>query len=115
MMTEEKQVSAEVLEMTEAAEGVPGTRADYIRIGDLAEILDRSPQTIKNWYKWLDQQGPEMKNMLPEVYLVGSKGIRHFKKSDIPKFKKFRDGIKYGSMAEFNSTLWGKRSPNKTE
>lgn len=82
---------------------------ELLRIGEVAEMIDRSPQTIKNWYKWMEIQPSEKHHLLPEVVKVGEKGIRHFHKADIPKLKKFRDHISYGSMSDFNRELWGKR------
>lgn len=83
----------------------------YVTIGVVSEEIGRGAVTIKNWYEWAERNGrlddlPEIKNDFD------ARGTRYFKKSDIPKLKKFRDSIKYGMMADLNREKWGERGRN---
>ena len=79
----------------------------YVKIGEDAKLIDRTPLTIKNWYEWAEQN--DALHLLPEVIRVGERGIRHYKESELYKLVKFRDNISYGSMSDFNESKWGNR------
>lgn len=89
--------------MTKVIDGVT-----YLRIGEVAKLIDRSALTIKNWYQWAEET--DNLDLLPPIYFIGEKRkIRHFREEDVPKLIKFRDSIQYGSMSEFNEKKWGDR------
>lgn len=79
----------------------------YLTIGEVAKMIERGPQTIKNWYAWQDK---EQTDILPSMHTdLDAKGTRYFKETDIPLLIHFRDNIKYGMMADFNRDKWGIR------
>lgn len=79
----------------------------YLTIGEVAKIIERGTQTIKNWYEWQDK---ERTDELPEIYTdLDAKGTRYFKEEDVPLLAMFRDNIKYGMMASVNRSKWGER------
>lgn len=81
-----------------------------IRIGKVAEILDRSPLTIKRWYAWQEEFGPNPTlGELPTMHRKGPRMDRYFDSEDIPKLIHFRDQLKLnpGIMKEFNRRFKG--------
>lgn len=79
----------------------------YHTIGEVAKMINRGPQTIKNWYAWQEQ---EQTDILPQVFTdLDEKGTRYFKAEDVGLLIHFRDNIKYGMMADFNREKWGVR------
>ena len=80
----------------------------YYKIGEAAKLINKSPQTIKHWYEWVEYTGDKSKQ-LPKVYHLDNRGTRYFREQDIPALQKFGENIKYGEMSEFNSYLWGER------
>lgn len=67
-------------------------KEDYISITDLAYAIDRSPTTIKRWYKWWEN--PEFEKpkdlQLPEYYYLDAKRTKYFRVSDIPILEDFK-------------------------
>lgn len=84
---------------------------NYLTIGEVSKLVDRSAQTIKNWYKWVSTENIELeKSGLPGFRRdLDAKGTYHFKEEDVPKLVEFRQSISYGQMAEFNVGRWGQR------
>lgn len=81
----------------------------YWTIGEVAKLIGRGSQTIKNWYAWADEH--DSHELLPEMFTnLDAKGTRYFKEDDIEKLEKFRDSIKYGMMADISRQKWGKRA-----
>ncbi len=82
----------------------------YLTIGEVAELIDRSAQTIKNWYKWAASTDTNSTAGLPPFRRdLDAKGTYHFEEAVIEDLKAFRDSISYGQMSEFNVSRWGKR------
>lgn len=84
----------------------------FLTIGEVAEIIGRKGQQIKNWYEWYELQSDEVKaeRPLPEVFMnLDKKGIRHFRERDVHMLEAFRDKVKYGEMSEVSQKKWGKR------
>lgn len=81
---------------------------EYLKIGEVAELIDRSPLTIKNWYEWAEQN--DCLYLLPDMERVGVRQIRYYKRDQITKLLDFRDSIKYGTMSDFNQDKWGDRN-----
>lgn len=83
----------------------------YLTIGEVSKKVDRSAQTIKNWYRWCEAEGLTLEEVgLPNFRRdLDAKGTYHFREEDIEKLIKFRDSISYGQMSEFNVSRWGKR------
>lgn len=80
---------------------------NYLSIGEAAKIIGRGAQTIKNWYAFQDVQDADL---LPEMITgLDGKGTRYFREEDVEKLKQFRDGVKYGMMAEISRSKWGIR------
>lgn len=84
---------------------------NYLTIGEVSKLVDRSPQTIKNWYRWSDKEGKDYKEVgLPEYRRdLDAKRTFYFQESAVASLIKFRDNIQYGQMAEFNVNRWGQR------
>ena len=85
---------------------------NYLTIGEVAKIVERSPQTIKYWYKWYDEQTDAVKseNVLPKTRRdLDAKGTHYFLEDDMEALAVFRDLISYGKMSEFNNRRWGER------
>jgi hypothetical protein len=84
---------------------------NYLTIGETAKLVDRSAQTIKNWYRWCQSEEVDPnKAGLPEFRRdLDAKGTYHFAETDIDKLITFRDSISYGQMSEFNVSRWGQR------
>jgi hypothetical protein len=80
----------------------------YLKLGEVAKLLERSTQTIILWYKYQDDKGEDVG--LPPVRTdLDKRGSRYWKEEDIAALVDFRDGITRGSMSDFNVKLWGKR------
>ena len=85
----------------------------YYTIGEVATMIDRGAQTIKNWYAWEER---EQTDFLPQVFMnIDEKKTRYFKEQDVPNLIKFRDKMKYGMMSDFNREKWGKRGKKEEE
>lgn len=84
----------------------------YLTIGEVAREIGRIPQTLKNWITWYDEQPEDIKKKFPlptPVTDLDTKGTRFFRAEDLPVFQNFKELIKYGTMANFSVTRWGKR------
>lgn len=88
--------------------------SDYLTKDDIAYLIHRTPQTVKQWIRWSETDG---KNH-PELYLPPAQRIaknkgRAWQKADLKYFKKFGKliGDKWsGAMSEWNAKkVWGKR------
>lgn len=80
----------------------------YLKIGEVAKQIGKSPQTIKHWYEWMNSK-PQTEKVLPQFYILDKRGTRYFKEIDMPLLKSFSESIFYGEMSEFNAKLWGER------
>lgn len=90
----------------------------YLTIGEVANKIDRIPQTLKNWLNWYESQSEHTKQKFPlpaPITTMDTKGTRYFREEDITMFEQFRDNIKYGTMSDFSVTRWGKRGKDITE
>jgi predicted transcriptional regulator len=86
----------------------------YITIGEVARKIGRTPQTLKNWISWLDNQNEEDKHkyFLPKAITdLDEKNTRYFEEDDVSAFDKFKILIQEGDidMSDFSITRWGKR------
>ena len=82
----------------------------YYKIGQVAQMVDRSVLTLRWWGQWSEEQVKAGKEpLIPPPIRVGAKGIRYYKVSDIPKIQKFAESIEYGQLAEFSRKKWGVR------
>lgn len=80
---------------------------NLLTIGEIARFIGRGSQTIKHWYEWAEEN--DRLSELPNMYRVGSKGVRYFDENDVGKLIEFRDKISYGMMSDYNVKNWGKR------
>ena len=80
----------------------------YLKIGEVAKKIGKSPQTIKHWYEWMSS-GPETDKVLPKFYILDKRLTRFFKEEDLPAIIAFSESVKYGEMSDFNVGLWGER------
>jgi hypothetical protein len=80
----------------------------YLTIGEVSKLIDRSAQTIKNWYKWAKLNNEEG-SLPPFRRDLDLKGTYYFAEDDVPKLIQFRDSISYGQMSDFNVSRWGQR------
>jgi hypothetical protein len=84
---------------------------NYMTIGEAGRVIDRSAQTIKNWYKWCEAEGLDLEKAGLPVFRrdLDAKGTYYFAEPDLDKLLQFRKSIQYGQMAEFNLARWGRR------
>jgi predicted transcriptional regulator len=68
----------------------------YYTIGEAAEMIGRSPQTIKNWYKLAE--GKKDFPALPKIFYLDEKKTRYFSDVDVQVLEMFRDDVRYGSL-----------------
>jgi len=89
---------------------------NYLTIGEVAKQIDRSAQTIKNWYKWKEAALNPRSKELPDFRRdIDKKQTYYFAESVIPELVAFRDDISYGQMSEFSVTRWGERGKEIAE
>lgn len=84
---------------------------NYLSIGEVSKLVDRSAQTIKSWYRWVVTEGLTNEQVgLPEYRRdLDGKRTYHFAESDVEKLIEFRQNINYGQMSDFNASRWGQR------
>lgn len=78
-------------------------KRELLRIGQVAEILNRSTQTIAHWYR-AQKQGIGTTVKLPQPVWINGK--RYFREEDIDIFFEFMGSLKRGDMAEYNEKFW---------
>lgn len=86
---------------------------EYYRVGTVAEICDRSRETIQLWDSYSDklvEEGNE--RLIPKSTRIGAGKTRCWTEEEIDKIVKFSKQIKYGSLAKFSRTRWGSRAHN---
>ncbi len=83
----------------------------YLKIGEVAALLGKTPQTIRIWYKY-KKEHPQINIQLPETYILDKRGSRYFKEEDFDKLKHFNDSMVYGGISDMTVRLWGKRGKN---
>jgi hypothetical protein len=94
-------------------------RDNYFSIGQVAQILDLSTNTIKRWYKWYENDDYEkpIELKLPKYYFLDKRKTKFFLKSDLAILMQFRDDMqgKYrGIMSDFNACWqWGQYGTEK--
>lgn len=84
---------------------------DFYNINEVAVIINTSNQSIKNWYKWFNDDNYEKPEdlLLPE-HTYGPRGTWMFAKKDIDVLKDFKaklNGEYRGVMSSFNAHFWG--------
>jgi hypothetical protein len=85
---------------------------EYLKIGEVADRLERSTQTIKIWYEWYENQskGYRQENPFPEVRQdVDKRRTRYYKKDEIKYLVEFKKGLEYGDITEVTRDKWGER------
>lgn len=85
----------------------------YYSIQEVADMLGRQAQTIKNWYQWYENAATEEEKArmsLPGFRQdVDNKGTRYFTADAIDQLDEFKKQVGYGTLAEWNRKRWGKR------
>lgn len=82
----------------------------YIRISQAAKHINRTPLSVKHWYKWVDQIGEDVLPVrLPKILRVGKRGDMYIKEADLPLLEQFRDyiAINRGIMGDYNTSRRG--------
>lgn len=84
---------------------------NYLSISEVAKIVERSNQTLKNWYKWCASEDINIEDAgLPEYRRdLDGKNTYYFKESDVQQLIDFRENISYGKLSDFNVSRWGQR------
>ncbi len=81
-----------------------------ISITRVAFMLNVSPLTIKRWYKWAKKTGKTPEDVGLPIYTTDNRGTWFFTMEQVNQLQEFRQNLKWGEMAEFNSKYyWGKR------
>lgn len=79
---------------------------DYLKIGEVSKILNRSAQTIKIWYEYAEEKSVDLP---PYRTDLDGRGTRFWNKKDISKLEEFQESIKRGMFSDLNIKRWGKR------
>lgn len=92
-------------------------RKNNFRIGEVAKLINRTPQTIRMWYEWEGRvdfpQLPELPQ--PTIFHVDSKNQhKYWSRQDLMKMIKFRDAIadNRGIMQPWLKSRYKKESDN---
>ena len=74
---------------------------EKLTLYEVAICLDRSLQTINNWYKW-KRENPNNKwaKMLPDYMQAGERQERFWRGKDIKALIKFRDNVPWGVLSD---------------
>ena len=73
---------------------------ERLTVYELSICLDRSPQTIDNWYRWKrDNPDNRYAKLLPDYIQEGSRQTRFWRGKDVKKLMQFRDNAPHGMMA----------------
>ena len=90
-------------------------------INEVAKIINRTPTTIKRWYRWDRSNFTKPNHLkLPKVNISKHHRKMTWDEQAIQELIIFRDNLKYGDMNVFNACWqWGERGKqilkNKTE
>ena len=88
---------------------------EKISISRVAQAIDVSTQTLKNWYKWYedDEYEKPIELKLPEYFILDGRGTKFFNQEDIAKLLDFKNKLQMeykGVMAVWNAEhQWGTR------
>lgn len=83
------------------------------RIGEVAEMVGRSTQTIRLWDRISnDKEKWGEKRLIPKPIMkgTGNKQVRYWKEEDIEKIKEFAEKLKRGDIAEYTNLNYIKKS-----
>lgn len=87
----------------------------FISLTDVAKEIGIHPETIKRWYRWLEDEDFDFPNdlHLPDYFYTDLSKQKYFLKTDVDKLKEFHKKINtthFGVMSEFNAFYqWGRR------
>ena len=70
-----------------------------LKMGQVAQRINRTTQTIANWYK-AQKRGVGTSVILPEPVWI--RGKRYFREEDIEVFEEFLKKTKKGDMVKYN-------------
>ena len=86
---------------------------EKLTVYEIAICLERSPQTIDNWYRW-KKENPDNKwaKLLPDYTQNGGRQTRYWSGKDIKALKKFRDKSPHGMMASVTQRYIKKGEPD---
>lgn len=83
---------------------------EQISITRVAFMLGVAPLTIKRWYKWASTTGKLLEEIGLPQYTTDNRGTWFFTLDQISQLQDFRENLKWGQMAEFNSKYyWSKK------
>lgn len=80
----------------------------YYKIGDVAAICNKKPQTILNWDRYsdiLEKEGKE--RLVPKAERLNNQRI--YTKEQVKEIEDFSKNMKRGDIAEYSRTRNGKR------
>jgi hypothetical protein len=83
---------------------------NYLKIGEVAKLLEKSAQTIKIWYEYAQENNVELPKYRTDL---DARGTRYWKEIDVEKLKAFRDSITKGMMVGTTEKKWGETRVNK--
>jgi len=85
----------------------------YYSIGEVAEIVGKSIQTIRLWDVWSDEREEEgQERFIPKPLRLTNRDVRYWNDEDIAQIQEFSDSIRYGSLSKYNRRRWGERGKN---
>ena len=89
---------------------------EQISITRVALMLNVAPLTIKRWYKWAMKTGKTIEEVGLPKYTTDRRGTWFFTLEQINELQNFRQNLKWGTMAEFNSRYyWSKKKGENNE
>jgi len=75
------------------------------RIGEVAKIVGKTPQTIKVWEEISDELEKQGKpRLIPKSIRLGAQQIRYWTPEDVEKIKEVSERIKWGTRKNFIQT-----------
>lgn len=89
---------------------------EQISITRVAFMLNVNPLTIKRWYKWAMNTGKTIEEVGLPQYTTDNRGTWFFNLEQVNELQNFRQNLKWGQMAEFNSKYyWSKKKGEDNE
>jgi len=83
---------------------------EYYRIGAVAKAIGKTTQILRLWELWSDELESQGKpRLIPKSSRIGQNRIRCWTMEEIEAIVVFSRKIRYGDIAEFSRTRWGKR------
>lgn len=82
----------------------------YYTIGTIANLINRSTQTLRLWDSYSDDlESQEKERLIPSSTRIGNNYTRCWTEDEIVLIAEFAKTIGYGDIAEYSRTRWGEK------